>query len=143
MFHNFPCRPSVYKQSKKPGTSTSKLYSLSKSYYLHVGKAVLDLFLSMKASSISADLAKLEFCSQAVKGWFAINNLTLNAGKSDVILIGTYAQLRAANHILEIVVAGANLKPMAAIISLGVTLDSHWSFTARVTAVCKACNFHI
>ena len=101
------------------------------------------LFLSMKASSISADLAKLESSLQAVKGWFAVNNLMLIADKSDVMLIGTSAQVLAANHISEIVVAGANLKPVAAIKSLGVTLDSRLSLTAHVTAVCKACNYHI
>ena len=67
----------------------------------------------------------------------------LNADKSDVMLIGTSAQLLAANHILEIVVAGANLKPVAAIKSLSVTLDSRLTFTPRVTAVFKACNYHI
>jgi len=35
------------------------------------------LFLAIKASFISADLAKLDSCSQAVKGWFAVNNLML------------------------------------------------------------------
>jgi len=65
------------------------------------------LFLAIKASSISADLAKLESCSQAVKGWFAVNNLMLNADKLDMMLIGTLAQLRAADHISEI--AGPNL----------------------------------
>jgi hypothetical protein len=101
------------------------------------------LFLSMKASSINADLAKLESCSQAVKGWFAVNNLMLNANKSDVMLIGTSAQLRAADHISEIAVAGAYLKPVKVIKSLGVILDNRLTFDAHVTAVCKACNHHI
>ena len=72
----------------------------------------------MEASSISTDLAKHESYFQAVKGWFAVNNLMLHADKFDVILIGTSAQLRAANHISEIVVAGANLKPVVATKSL-------------------------
>jgi len=59
------------------------------------------------------------------------------------MLIGTSAQLRAAVHILENVVAGANLKPMAVIKSLGVILDSRLTFAAQVTTVCKACNYHI
>jgi len=67
----------------------------------------------------------------------------LNADKSDVMLIGTSAQLRAVDHISEIVVAGANLKPVAVIKSLRVILDSRLSFAAHVTAVCKACNYHI
>jgi len=101
------------------------------------------LFLAIRASSISVDLAKLESCSQAVKWWFAVNNLMLNADKSDVILIETSAQLRAADHISEIVVAGTNLKPVAVIKSLGVILDSRLSFAAHITAVCTACNYHI
>jgi Reverse transcriptase (RNA-dependent DNA polymerase) len=76
------------------------------------------LFLSMKTCSISADLAKLESCSQSVKMWFAVNNLMLNAGKSNVMLIGTFAQLRASDHNTEIVFAGANQKPMNKIKSL-------------------------
>jgi len=62
----------------------------------------------------------------------------LNAEKSDVMLIGTSAQLRASDHISEIVVVSANLKPMAVIKSLGVILDSCLSFAAHVTAVFKA-----
>jgi len=45
--------------------------------------------------------------------------------------------------ISEIVVAGANLKPMAVIKSLGIILDSRWSFTAHVIAECKACYYHM
>jgi len=45
------------------------------------------LFLAIKASYISADQANLESCSPAVKGWFAVNILMLNADKSDVMLI--------------------------------------------------------
>jgi len=60
----------------------------------------------------------------------------LSAYKSDVMFIGTSAQLRAADHISEIVVAGANLKLVAVIKSLGVILDSRLTFAAHVTAVC-------
>jgi len=98
------------------------------------------LFLTIKAFSISANL---ESCSHAVKGWFAVNNLMLNTDKSDVMLIETSAQLRAADHISEIVVAGTDLKTVAVIKSLGFILDSRLTFAAHVTAVCKACNYHI
>jgi len=60
-----------------------------------------------------------------------------------VFLIGTSAQLRTADHILEIVVAGANLKLGKVIKSLGVILDSRLSFAAHVTGVGKACNYDI
>ena len=67
----------------------------------------------------------------------------LNADKSDVMLIGTSVQLHAAYHISEIMVAGTSLKPVEVMKTLGVTLDSRLTFAAHVTAVCKACNYHI
>jgi hypothetical protein len=88
----------------------------------------------MKASSINVDLAKMESCSQMVKMWFAVNNFMPNAGKPDIMMIGTSAQLRAADHISEIVVAGANLKPVNEIKSLAVILDNCLTFEAHVTA---------
>jgi len=59
------------------------------------------------------------------------------------MLIGTLAQLHAADHISDIVVAGVNLKLVAVIKSLGVILDSRLTFAAHVTVVSKACNYHI
>ena len=58
------------------------------------------------------------------------------------MLIGISAQLRGTNHISEIVVTGSNLKPVAAIKSLGAILDSRLTLAAHVTAVCKACYYH-
>jgi len=56
----------------------------------------------------------------------------LNADKMDVMLIGTSGQLHAADHISEIVVAAANLKPVAVIKSLGVILNSCLTFAAHL-----------
>ena len=70
---------------------------------------ITQLCLSMKASSMTADLLKLECCSQAVKVWFAKNELLLNADKSGVMFIGTSAQLCAAKNVASVVVAGASL----------------------------------
>ena len=81
----------------------------------------VQLFLSLKTSSLTADLQELESYSLAVKAWFAENELLLNADKSDAMLIGTLVQMRAAKNIT---VAGATLKPTAKLKSLGVLLDS-------------------
>ena len=101
------------------------------------------LFLSMKASSMTADLLKLQSCAQAVKAWFAESKLLLNANKSDVMCVGTSAQLYATKHTMSIVVAGANLHPTDELKSLGVILDSHLTFAAHALAVRKECNYHI
>ena len=67
------------------------------------------LFLAMWTSTICAGLSTLEACTHDVKRWFAENDLLLNADKSEVIMIGTSAQLRAASTVNTVVVAEANL----------------------------------
>jgi len=57
------------------------------------------LFLSMRASTMQADLLKLEVCMRDVKSWFAENDLLLNADKSEVMMIGISSQLRLAETI--------------------------------------------
>jgi len=55
----------------------------------------------MRASTMQADLLKLEACTctHDVKSWFAENDLLLNADKSEVMMIGTSSQLCLAETI--------------------------------------------
>ena len=92
---------------------------------------------------MTADLLKLECCSQSVKVWFAENELLLNADKSDVMFIGTSAQLCAAKSVTSVVVAGTSLHPTDELKSLGVVIDSRLTFAAHALAVRRACNYHI
>src|SRR5664279_5162086 len=101
------------------------------------------LFLSLRASTICADMSKLETCSLAVKQWFADNDLMLNADKSEAMLVGSSAQLNAASSVDTVTVADVSLPLSTEIKSLGVVLDNKLTFDAHVAAVCKACNYHI
>ena len=97
----------------------------------------------MRASTIRTCLSTLEACTRDVKRWFAENDLLLNADKSEVMMIGTPAQLRAASTVNTVPVADANLTLSSKLKSLGVILDSRLSFDAYVAVVCKTCNYHI
>jgi len=100
------------------------------------------LFLAMCASTISSDLCTLEICSQAVKHWFADNDLLLNADKSEAMFVGSSSQLKAASSFNTVSVAGVILPVSSEIKSLGVVIDSRLTFDTHVRAVCKACNYH-
>ena len=63
------------------------------------------LFLAMRASTMQADLLKLE----DVKSWFAKNDLLLNADKSEAMMIGTSFQLRSAATFSTVTVANSRL----------------------------------
>ena len=69
---------------------------------------------------MTTDLLRQQSCLQAVKAWFAENELLPNALKSDVMFVGTSTQLFAAKLVTNIVVAGANLPPTDELKSLGV-----------------------
>ena len=63
--------------------------------------------------------------SNFVRLWFLRNGLQLNADKSEVVILGTSNQLRAAANIQTIDVAGIQLAISDQVKSLGITIDSH------------------
>ena len=67
------------------------------------------LFYALSASEIDASLTVVEECTHAVKRWFLENDLLLNADKSEVMFVGTAAQLQKTDHIRSVNVADAVL----------------------------------
>ena len=57
----------------------------------------------------------------AVRLWFLQNGLQLNADKSEVVFLGTPAQLRSAANIITINVAGSTL-PVASNLNVAQTV---------------------
>ena len=101
------------------------------------------LFIAVRASTIQSDLSVIEVCSTIVQQWFAINELLLNPDKSEAIFFGTSAQLKSTAAVDTIIVAGSSLPLASEVKSLGVILDNRLSFDSHVTAICRACNYHI
>jgi hypothetical protein len=101
------------------------------------------LFYALSASEIDASLTVVEECTHAVKRWFLENDLLLNADKSEVMFVGTAAQLQKTDHIRSVNVADAVLPVSKKMKSLGFVLDSHLNFSDHVNMVAKACNCHI
>jgi len=68
------------------------------------------LYISVESSNVDVALNRLTHCSVAVKHWFLLNDLQLNADKSNAIKLGTGAQLRSAAVLANSVdVAGCSL----------------------------------
>jgi len=66
-------------------------------------------FLARAASTILSYLSALEICSQAVRNWFADNDLLLNADKSEVMLVGSSLELQPIKHQYTVSGAGVSL----------------------------------
>ena len=101
------------------------------------------LFYALTASEIDTSLTVVEDCSRTVKQWFLENDLLLNADKSEVMFVGTAAQLQRTDHIQSVNVADAALPVSRELKSLWVVLDRHLNFSDHVITVARACNYHI
>ena len=100
------------------------------------------LLVTLNTSDSAPALERLSRCSTAVRVWFLRNDLQLNAGKSEVMILGTPAQLRSASAVSSVDVAGSTLQVSSQVKSLGVILDSRMRFDSHVRAVVRACNYH-
>jgi len=63
------------------------------------------------------------------------NDLQLNIDKSEVVILGTAPQLRSADNIREVEVAGSRLQVAPKLKSLGVTIDLHLRFHCHAKEV--------
>jgi len=91
------------------------------------------LFLAIAASTIHSNLSTLEICSQAVIHWFANNDLLLNADESEVMLVGSSPQLKAASSINTVSVAGVSLPVSSVIKLLSVVINSRLTFDTHMS----------
>ena len=95
----------------------------------------LQLVVAMDAANTTSALDRLACCSDAVRQWFLENHLQLNADRSDVVILGTSAQLRSAAAVITVDVAGSPLPVASQIKSLGVITDNYLRFDRQTAAV--------
>ena len=101
------------------------------------------LYTSLKGDNVTDSITRLEACLDNLRTWLCHNGLCLNPDKSESILFGTRQRLRTFPVIPSINIAGNDIKLSDQITSLGVIMDSALTFDAHVTALCKACHFHL
>ena len=75
--------------------------------------------------------------------WLCFNGLSLNPDKSEAILFGTHQRLRTFPATTSIHISDTVVELSDKITSLGVVMDSNLTFNAHITALCKACHFHL
>ena len=100
------------------------------------------LLVSTDSTCTTSAIDRLANCSGAVRLWFLQSGIQLSADKSEVVLLGTPAQLRSAANITTVDVAESTLPVASKLKSLGVTIDSNLRFDSHARNVAKACNFH-
>ena len=96
---------------------------MSRSHGIYHAQYADDTQLYISLTSDAELLVTLNNCFQAVHNWFTANGLALSPSKSEAMVIGTSAKLRA-NSKLDAVVLGDVRIPVAECVkSLGLSND--------------------
>ena len=84
----------------------------------------MQLLVSMDSTDAIPAIDRLALCSAAVRLWFLVlqNGLQLNADKSEVVFLGTAAELRSAANITTVDVTGSTLPVAPQLKSLALLL---------------------
>ena len=72
-----------------------------------------------------------------VEKWLTANKLTLNASKTEFILIGSRQRLRTFHNPPSLMIDGAPISQVTSTKSLGVHIDQSLSWNAHVENLCK------
>ncbi len=118
------------------------LGSIFKKYviYFHLYADDTQLKLSFKPGDKNA-LAKLCACIEELKLWLMSNFLTLNEGKTEVILFGTSDALSFNSYNLDLGYFAQWITPCVR--NLGVLFDSSLKFDKQINSVVSSCFFHL
>ena len=104
------------------------------------------LYIGANSSTLIAQIASIESCTQRVHDWLLSNGLHRSPSKSEAIAFSNPRSkplVTLAESVQTITVVVSPIKLQSSIKSLGVYLDSHMSFDKHVSEICKASYFHI
>ena len=101
------------------------------------------LYFSTSAAELQSNLTHFEQCLETLHSWFCHNGLVLNSDKSDAIIFGTRQRLRNFQPPANINIANSIVPLSDKLTTLGVTLDTHLTFSPHISTVCKSAFYHI
>ena len=88
-------------------------------------------------------MSSLSSTFHAVSDWMSANLLALNPSKTEFILFGTPHQLFKLKNTSLALTSGTNITPSSSACNLGFTFDTHLSYHNQISALSKACFYHI
>jgi len=107
--------------------------SLSLDHYLYADDT--QLFFSFHPLNFDSSISHLQNALRHISSWMTANLLTLNSSKTEFLLIGLKNQLAKIQH--------SSLDTSHCARNLGFIFDEHLTFAEPITALSKACYYHI
>ena len=81
-------------------------------------------------------------CISEIRVWMINRMLKLNDNKADMVIYMSQYHLNKYGR-CDISIGDSTISPVECVRNLGVQIDQHLTMDKQVTAVCKACNFHL
>ena len=91
---------------------------------------------------IQSAVKQLEDCIAEIRGWMINRMLKLNDNKTEMVIYMSQYHLNKHGR-FDMSIGNSTISPVECVSKLGVKIDQHLTMDKQVTAVCKACNFHI
>ena len=110
------------------------------SYHLYADDT--QIYISFTCNKVDEAFANMENCIADIKDWMTLNLLKLNAEKTEVIVIGSKAQLKGLS-LGQIKIGTDSVTPTASARNIGVVFDSSLSMDQHVTNICKSAWHHL
>jgi len=107
--------------------------SLSLDHHLYADDT--QLFFSFHPLNFDSSISHLRDALQHISSWMTANLLTLNSSKTEFLLIGLKNQLAKVHN--------SSLDTSHSARNLGFIFDEHLTFADQITALFKACYYHI
>ena len=85
---------------------------------------------------------QLEDCISEIRVWMINRMLKLNDNNTDMVIYMSQYHLNKYGR-CDISIGDSTISPVECVRNLGVQIDQHLTMDKQVTAVCKACNFHL
>ena len=107
--------------------------SLSLNHHLYADDT--QLFFSFYPPNFDSSITHLQNALQQISTWMTANLLTLNSSKTEFLLIGLKKQLDKIHN--------SSLNTTHSARNLGFIFDEHLTFSDKISAISKACYYHI
>jgi len=93
------------------------------------------LFFSFYPPNFDSSITHLQNALQLISSWMTANLLTLNSSKTEFLLIGFKKQLDKIHN--------SSLNTTHSARNLSFIFDEHLTFSNQISAISKACYYHI
>ena len=100
-------------------------------------------FISFSPSDFSASINHLQSVFSIISTWMSANLLSLNPSKTEFLVIGLPQQLSKLNNPSFAIDPTTVLQPATHARNLGFLIDNILSFDQQISALSRACSYHL